>query len=63
MFGDTEDEWVKDTRFVHYADAPAGGDTDKGTDDKGKWCRGEPSEDLALIIEGDDGGAVEFEVV
>lgn len=35
----------------------------EGSDTNGRWYSGEDPDELALVIEGEDNGVVEFEVV
>jgi hypothetical protein len=63
MFGDLKNDDWKDVKFVQRS---AGLDTPEDkewTNEEGKWYKGEEPDDLALVIEGDDDGAVEIEVV
>lgn len=57
-FGDLED--MKNVRFVtrQYRDTGE----KEGEDEIGRWYKGEISKELALVIEGEDEGAVEFEI-
>jgi hypothetical protein len=63
MFGDLQDEWVKDVRFVREGHKQKGREEKEGTDAEGKWYKGEIPNDLALVIEGEDDSAVEFGIV
>ena len=63
MYGDLEDEAMKDVRFVRRIQLPKVSDEKEGTDEEGKWYKGEVAKELAFVIEGEDEGAVEFEIV
>lgn len=63
MFGDMQDEWVKGVRFVRGGHEQNGREEKDGTDANGKWYKGEIPNDLALVIEGEDDSAVQFDIV
>lgn len=62
MFGDAE-ESMKDVRFVQRTGAQKEGQEMEGSDAKGRWYSGENPDELALVIEEEDNGVVEFEIV
>jgi hypothetical protein len=62
MFGDAE-ESMKDVRFVQRTGTRKELQENEGSDAKGRWYSGENPDELALVIEGEDSGVVEFEIV
>ena len=62
-FGDAEDEGMKNVRFVQRGQGVKEPEDREGTDEQGGWSRGELPDELALVVEGEDEGAVEFEIV
>jgi len=63
MFGDLQDEGIKDVRFVSRGERQGVPVERKGMDEEGRWYSGEIPAELALVVEGEDEGAVEFEIV
>jgi hypothetical protein len=63
MFDDARDEGMRDVRFVQRREGLKEPEEKEGTDEQGRWYRGELPEELALVIEGGDDGAVEFEAI
>lgn len=63
MFGDLKDDEWKDVKFVQRNAGLNTLEDKEWIDEQVKWYVGEEPDDLALVIEGEDDGAVEIEVV
>lgn len=61
MFGDLQDERLKDVRFVTRGGQKA--EENEGRDEVGRWYKGEIPNELALAIEDEIKGVVEFEII